>query len=218
MEEKILALLPCMAHELEEAFPSKKGDGLSLRLAAQAPNQPFYLCSLPAAVFAAVVALCEAGKASFVTVSAREAKLCTIGVKLSFPLVSVDVKAGQTYTLPMRLEPGIVPGGGRFFNVGDAATTFRCAAGALRDAMAAWPTSDSHAPLARSLPICPGGMMRRRGPSPPQPSPPRPSPPRPSPPRPKRRPQQSPRPLLQSPRPLLQTPRPQKSPQPPQRL
>ena len=143
MEAKILAQLPCMAHELEEAFPSKKGDGLSLRLATQAPNNPFYICSLPAAAFAAVVALCEAGKVSFVTVSAREAKLCTIGVKLAFPLVTLDVKPSETYTLPMRLEAGIVPGGGRFFNVGDAATTFRCAARGLSAAAA---RARAHAP------------------------------------------------------------------------
>ncbi len=132
IEDKILELLPCMAHELEAEFAKDKGAHLTLQLPTVAPNLPYYLAQLPAPVFAAVVSLCEAGQLSFTTVSAQEGKITLIGHKPRFPLVSLEAKAGQQYMLPMRLVAGVAPGqvggggAGRFFSVGANATTFRC--------------------------------------------------------------------------------------------
>jgi hypothetical protein len=160
IEGKILELLPCMAHELDAEFAKQKGPRLSLQVPTTGGALPYFIADLPAPVFAAVVSLCEAGQLSFTTVSAREAKLTFIGHKPRFPLLSLDMAAGQQYLLPMRLVAGVAPGeaggggAGRFFAAGASATAFRCAvegqgeapgldslAGALRVDLHSPPTS-----------------------------------------------------------------------------
>ncbi len=134
LETKILASLPCFAHELQALFTPKgkksTGSLLALQVPTQPPAAPYWVCDLPEDAFAAVLSLCEAGQISFTTVSAMMGKQSVVGHALRCPLVSLSAKAGEQCMLPLRILPGIVPGepgggaAGRFFRV-EAGITFR---------------------------------------------------------------------------------------------
>lgn len=117
------------AHQIAEELAERAGGAAAgvfeLRIAA-ATGAPLYVASLAPTLFTALVRLGAAGKVSFVTASAAEAKMSLIGVKAPHPLLRVGADATKTHMLPMRVVAGRAAGGGRFEFVGEdeSATRF----------------------------------------------------------------------------------------------
>lgn len=123
----ILSQVPCFVHDLQlssaKLFPASGTTELKI---AQTNGLPYFLGELPDPIFAAILSLCEDSKISFKTVSPSllAMSLSDSKYKPKFPVIAAPQDPKKTYFLPMAIEAGLVEGGGRFFSVGEDASTF----------------------------------------------------------------------------------------------